>query len=355
MRIVVFGATGHTGALAVGALRRRGADVVACGRRQAALERLRAAHPAGVETRAVDVTDAAQVRGVVRGTVDGVLNLAGPFLATGPVPIEAALRHGAPYVDTTGEQAFMHRSRQRYHSRAEDAGVAVVHALAYEYAFGDLVARARFPEGGDMLHVLYRARGAGASAGTKKSIVRVLAAPSLGYEDGRLTPVPPGRYARTFQTDDGARDGMWIPGGEILTVPRHTPFATVRTYSVAKPSTRAATRALRPLARLALRGPVLDAVERRVDARHHAPDNASARGEIHLVAERGGAEARVVVRMQDPYVATAEAAAEGIVRLAGRGAGDTGGGVLAPAEAFDARSFLSTMEKGLDGFSVRTP
>lgn len=347
MRIAVLGATGHTGRMTVAALRRRGAQVLACGRNEDALRTL--AQDEGVETRRVDVTDAADVRAALRGDVDAVANLAGPFLHTGHVPVEAALRRGIPYADTTGEQAFMRETQVRYHHRAQDAGVAVVNALAFEYAFGDLAARAHLHEGGDALHVLYRNRGAQPSAGTAKSILRAMAAPSLSYEDGRLVRAPAGRFRRTFATSDGPRHAMSIPGGEPLTVPQHTPFGTVRTYFAARPRTATLTRAFAPAARLALREPVLRALERRIERRHTPPQNEKARGEIRLVAERSdGTGAVVLVRTGDPYRATAEALAEGVLRLART----TAAGVLAPATALDAIGFLSSMEEILPDFSV---
>lgn len=343
-RIVVFGATGHTGPLTVAALRARGAHVVACGRNRDALGRLDAAS----ETRVVDVHARDEVREVVRGA-DGVANLAGPFLETGHVPIEEAVAHGVPYVDTTGEQAFMLQARERHHAAAQAAGVPVVNAMAFEYAFADFATHAHLPDGGETLHVLYRQRGAQGSAGTKKSIVRVLAAPALGHEKGHLVSATPGARTHRFATRDGWRDGISFPGGEILTVPSHTPFRTVRTY-VPGPASRARTvRVLSPLARTLLRGPVLRAVERVVDARHEPPRNERARGEIYLDA---GAR-HVLIDTPDPYVATGEVVAEAITRLARDGARDHRAGVLAPAEALDAREILDALTKRMAAFGVR--
>lgn len=341
MKLAVLGATGHTGALLVPALRERGAEVVACGRDAA---RLRKLEGEGVTTRQLDVADAAALDALF-ADVDGVANLAGPFLATGLKPVEAALRAGIAYVDTTGEQAFMHTVRERFHEKAVAAGVPIVNALAFEYSFGDLAARARFPEGGDELHVFYRPRRTSASAGTKKSVVRVMASQGLGYEDGRLVPVPAARHRRSFETADGERLGLSFAGGEVLTVPRHTPFRTVRTYVPTSPRNARLAPVLAPLARLALRGPVLDAVERAIDRRHRAPDNAKASGEIHLVTR----DRHVVVHTPDPYVATAHVCAEGLSRLVA----GTAKGVLAPAEAFDANEILGVLKARMPGFDVR--
>lgn len=343
MKLAVLGATGHTGRMTVPALVARGAQVIACGRDSTRLSALAEEH--GVETRRVDVTNAGEVRAALRD-VDGVANLAGPFLQTGPVPIEAAVRRGIPYADTTGEQAFMLDAHKRYHQRAQDAGSPVINALAYEYALSDLVAHAFFPEGGEALHVLYRARGSGASAGTKKSMARVLGAKCFSFENGKLVQEGYARHTRKFVTDQGPRDAATFPGGEALTIPRHTPFGTVRSYMPAPPSRARLLRALAPVARVALRGPVLRAVERRIDKTHRPPKNDSSRAEIHLVAQKP--DRRVLVKMGDPYVVTAELVAEGLTRLVGGKAS----GVIAPAEALDARGVLEALAKRLPDFRV---
>lgn len=344
MRIAVLGATGHTGHLVVRALRARGADVLACGRDEAALRRLA---DAGVETLRADVRSRADVERALAGAA-GVANLAGPFLATGLLPPRVAVERRVPYVDTTGEQAFL-REVQRLDAPAREARVPLVGALAYEYAFADLAARVLWPGGGDELHVLYRARLAQGSLGTKRTMLRVLAAPSLGREDGETRPVPFARFSRDFPTDDGPRTGVSFPGGEILTVPRHTPFRTIRTYAPAPPARARAMRWAAPAAGALLRAPgAMRLAERVVAARHRPPRNEGARGEVHLVAVRDGREERAVVRVPDPYVATAELAAEGVVRLAKAG----GAGALAPAEAFDASPMLESMRATLPGFSL---
>lgn len=321
MRVAVLGARGHTGTMLVPALEARGLDVAAHGRE-------------------VDVTDASSVRAALRGA-DAVVNLAGPFLKTGDAVIREAIAAGIPYADTTGEQAFMARVRERHDEAARRAGVAIVNALAYEYALADLAVAAHLREGGDALHVLYRSRGAQGSRGTKKTVLRVLAAPALGFEDGCLVQDAPGAHTRRFSTSDGPRDAICFAGGEPLTVPRHAPFRTVRSYVPAKRP--AAAKWTAAIARVTLRGPVLALAERIVDARHRPPRNESVRAQIVLEAE--GPTRRVTLDVGDPYLATAEVCAEGIVELlvAKRA------GVLSPAEALDAPRVLAALSRRVPG------
>lgn len=335
MRIAVLGASGHTGRMVVDALRARKVEPVALAR----------------STGGPDVRDQKEVERALAGA-DAVINLAGPFLKTGLAPARAAIARGIPYVDTTGEQAFMVRCQRELHKQALDAGVPLVNAMAYEYALGDLAAKAYFPEGGESLHVLYRSHAAG-SAGTKKSVLRVMGAPTLSFEAGRLKRVQAARYHKTFPTKDGPRTGVSFAGGEVLTVPTHTRFATVRTYVATRHVARA--RRLAPLARALLHGPLLRAAEAYVDAKHEPPANTNARGEIHLVREgRGpGADGRgdpdhVVVTTPDPYLLTAHVAAEGAIRLVGA----KKAGILAPAHAYEALPFLEATRAAVPGFGA---
>jgi short subunit dehydrogenase-like uncharacterized protein len=330
--IAVLGASGHTGRLVVDALRRRGAK----------------ARPLARSTGGPDVKDRAAVRKAIEGC-DAVADLAGPFEPIGLAPAQAAIDAGIPYVDTTGEQTFMVRVRDALDVKACDAGVPLVQALAFEYAFGDLAAKRFFPDGGSALHILYRSLRTSPSAGTKKSVARVLGSPTLSYENGKVKRVHAARYQMTFATSAGKRLGVSFAGGEVLTVPRHTAFDTVRTYIQTKPSNARFARPLGVLARVALRGPVLRMVERRIDAQHKAPDNERAGGEVHLIDERSGRH--VLVRTPDPYLATAESVAYGAIELA-RGGTSSRQGWLAPAEAFDPAAFLDAMENAMPEFSA---
>jgi hypothetical protein len=170
-----------------------------------------------------------------------------------------------------------------------------------------------------------------------------MGAPSLGYEDGKLRPVPPAKFVRSFVTSQGERTAISFPGGEILDVPRHTPFRTVRTYVPAKNAKL--SQRIAPVARVLLRGPILRAAEAYVDARHRAPRNERASGEIHLVTR----EDHLVIRTPDPYLATAEVCAEGILRLVKSALP----GVLAPAEALPPEEMLDAMARRMPEFSVR--
>jgi NAD(P)-dependent dehydrogenase (short-subunit alcohol dehydrogenase family) len=110
-RIVLFGASGHTGGRTAEALVTRGVRPVLAGRDPGRLEPLavRLGGAAGpLETVTADVTDAASVRGLV-GRGDVLVTTVGPFLRLGEPAVAAASDAGAVYLDSTGEPPFLRR------------------------------------------------------------------------------------------------------------------------------------------------------------------------------------------------------------------------------------------------------
>src|SRR3954469_21175409 len=102
--IGLLGATGFTGRLTAAELERRG---IACrlGGRNA--ERLAAVPKGqGAETFVVDTSDAGRLDAFCDG-LDALITTVGPFTTLGMPVVEAAVRNGVPYVDSTGEPDFM--------------------------------------------------------------------------------------------------------------------------------------------------------------------------------------------------------------------------------------------------------
>ncbi|HEU4703618.1 MAG TPA: saccharopine dehydrogenase NADP-binding domain-containing protein, partial [Conexibacter sp.] len=136
--IVVYGATGFTGALVAHELRRRGLDTVLAGRSAEKLAQL-ADELGGVATRAVALDDDAGLRALLSDAA-AVIACAGPFLQHGEPVVRAAAATGTHYVDTTGEQPFMALVRDRYDAAARRSGAALVPAMGFDYLPGDLLA-----------------------------------------------------------------------------------------------------------------------------------------------------------------------------------------------------------------------
>jgi short subunit dehydrogenase-like uncharacterized protein len=129
MTIVLYGATGYTGALVADELERRGVDHVLSGRDPAKLVRL--GDQRGVPARAASLDDEPGLRGLL-DEASAVINCAGPFTLSGDALLRAAIDTGTHYVDSTGEQAFIRLVFDRHGAAAEKAGVALVPALGFD-------------------------------------------------------------------------------------------------------------------------------------------------------------------------------------------------------------------------------
>jgi short subunit dehydrogenase-like uncharacterized protein len=137
--IVVYGATGFTGALVAHESRRRGLETVLAGRGAEKLARLADELGGGVATRAVALDDDAGLRDLLADAA-AVIACAGPFVEHGEPIARAAAETGTHYVDTTGEQPFMQLVRDRCDATARRSGAALVPAMGFDYAIGDLLA-----------------------------------------------------------------------------------------------------------------------------------------------------------------------------------------------------------------------
>jgi short subunit dehydrogenase-like uncharacterized protein len=330
--LAVLGATGYTGPLVCERAREFGVPLRLVGRRREALDAL--AQP-GEEVRVADARDAQALAEAFEGA-EVVASLAGPFLELGTAPIEAALEAGAHYLDTSGEQAFARLVHERFAADAERRGVVVLTSFGFDYVPGDLAARlaADGLEPLDEVIVAYSVTGQSLSPGTRRTISHVMTQSQVAYADGRLVPSRFGATTRRVRFPFGERTVVEWSGTEPLTVPRHTRVREVRSYLRA-PALAARMAALArlaaPLVRLAAAVGGGPSAERR------------ARNRFTVVAEaRGPAGARrATVTGSDVYGLTGLLIARGAEAL--RAGEARRAGVLAPAEAFDARTLASRL------------
>src|SRR4051812_31833762 len=202
-RIVLLGATGHTGGRTAQALVARGARPVLAGRDPGRLEPL-AARLGGdggpLETATADVTDAGSLRGLV-GRGDVLVTTVGPFLQLGEPAVAAATDAGAVYLDSTGEPPFLRRVFEEFGPRAERSGAALLPAFGHDYVPGVLAGALALAEAGERAHrldvgySLDSGPGQGFSRGTVVSLLGVLLEPGFGWHDGRLVAEPAGARA----------------------------------------------------------------------------------------------------------------------------------------------------------------
>ena len=339
--LAILGATGYTGGLLLERARALALPVRLVGRRRDALDAL--ARP-GEEVRVADARREAELIAAFDGAF-AVASTAGPFLDVGTRPVGAAIAVGAHYLDTSGEQAFARVVYEGFDEAAEERGVVLLTSFGFDYVPGDFAARlaaGELPGELDEVVVAYSTTGQVTSRGTRTTIGHVLGQPQVAWE-GRLVPSRFGRTSRRVRFPFGERTVVEWGGTEPLTVPRHTRVRRVRSY-LRQPKVAALG---------GLVGPLVAPLVRLGGRVGTDPSEAKRAGNrFTVVAEaRAGSECRrATVAGYDTYGLTAVLLARGAEALRAGEARATG--ALAPAEAFDVRSFAPPLAPFLELDSV---
>lgn len=242
--ILVIAATGYTGRLVATQLGRLGASVRLGGRSIERVEALNKELGGTFECVQVDVTNESSLHKAMDGC-KVVINCAGPFTVLGEPVVGAAIRVGAHYMDTTGEQPFIRQVFDKYGSAARETGCALIPACAFEYAIGDAAAAmldSNRETTWDDIEIRYAFKGIGTSRGTQKSVLRLLGLPAYSLKEGKLSPIDSSKVApassdskldesllaviessefKRLYTDLGKKNGIVFPGGEVIQVPLH--------------------------------------------------------------------------------------------------------------------------------------
>jgi hypothetical protein len=325
-RVLVYGATGHTGRFVVDELLRRGLEPVLAGRDA---ERLAAgpARYAGLERRVATLADPAGLRRALSGTA-AVVNCAGPFLDTALPLARAAVDAGAHYLDVTAEQPVVQALYRDLDVPARAANVAVVPAMAFYGGLADLLVTALL-EGRSHAEEVEVAIGLDRwwpTAGTRVTGARNTAT-RLVIRDGALAPLespaPFGTW--TFDEPLGEQAVVQLPFSEVITIDRHLEVKELRSH---------------------LNGGSLDELR---DADTPAPEAVDQRGRsaqrffVDVVARDGDDVRRASVSGRDIYAVSAPIVVEGVARLLdGR---HHGSGACAPGQVFDAADVLRTLQR----------
>lgn len=144
--IVLFGATGFTGALTAEYLARHAPAQLRwalAGRNPAKLaavrDRLVKIDPAlaGLPLLTADVTDAESLRAVAESS-RVLATTVGPYIHYGEPLVAACVRAGTDYLDITGEPEFVDLMYVRHHAEAVRTGARLVHACGFDSVPHDL-------------------------------------------------------------------------------------------------------------------------------------------------------------------------------------------------------------------------
>jgi short subunit dehydrogenase-like uncharacterized protein len=237
--IVVYGATGFTGALTAEYLARNapGLRWALAGRNQRKLEAVRARlaeiDPALDTLRiiAADMDDPAALQAMAAST-QVVITTVGPYLKYGEPVVAACAAAGTDYVDLTGEPEFVDRMWLGYHPQAVRSGARLVHSCGFDsipHDLGALFTVMQLPEGAPLRVEGFVRVGGTFSGGTYHSAVNAMArlrqARQASNDRKRAEPRPTGRKVSGIV---GPPRRVEAAGGWALPMPTIDPQVVLR-------------------------------------------------------------------------------------------------------------------------------
>lgn len=228
--ILVFGATGFTGRMVVRELVARRLPVRIAGRSEERLKKLADQH-GGLEWAVADVEDAPSVSRAAENC-ELLVTTVGPYSWWGHIAADAAIEHSIPYVDITGEPAFVRRIFDEYGPRAERAGVAMLPAMGYDYVPGNLAGALALEAAGEeatgvdigyfMTSETSRSLTS-LSGGTLRSLRASSSAMQYGWRGGKLVEERGAKRVLKFPFGDRTFTAISIGGTEHFSLPRLHP------------------------------------------------------------------------------------------------------------------------------------
>lgn len=350
--ILLFGATGYTGKITARALRDRGADFVVAGRNRAKLDRL-AEETGAADARIVDATDVDALTDAL-ADVKVLVTCVGPFLELGDTAVEAALRAGVHYVDSSGEGPFVERLVRDRHEDALRAGIAMAPAMGFDEVPGDVatalaVDRLELPE-----VALTYAFPSQASAGTVRSVLGVIPSKARWTVDGKTKRVRTAEETRWAPMPPplGPRPAVSFPLAICHLAPLHAKVSSFRTYSTTSTWQRIAMKATMPVAAALLASGTVRSFTGKIANRLPEGPGPSARerGRWTILAEATTADGgwrNVVLTGTDVYGLTGRTLATAATTMASADYSEKG--VLAPVQAVG----VETLQRELEDFGVR--
>jgi short subunit dehydrogenase-like uncharacterized protein len=335
-RVLVYGATGHTGRFVVDELLRRGLVPVLAGRSAERLATVPDRH-AALERRAVGIDNPGLLRHVVASAA-AVINCAGPFLDTALPLARAALETGAHYLDVTAEQPVVQVLYRELDAPARAANVAVVPAMAFYGGLADLLVTAALDGGShaDEIDIAIGLDRWWPTAGTRATGVRNTAT-RLVIRDGALAPLenpaPSGTWF--YPSPLGQQSVVQLPFSEVITINHHLHVGELRSY---------------------LNSASLEELRDTATPAPTATDEygrSAQRFVVDVVVRTGTETRRVTATGRDIYAVSAPIVVEGAVRLLD--GNHRGPGAAAPGEVFDAAAVLTSLEGHADTVVAPVP
>ena len=194
--VVVYGASGYTGMLIMDWLIDQNIPFTAVARNVARAKEMMAQRVVRLESAVFELVECEHdVEALIKAFKGArvVCNTVGPFINFGPIAVEAALKAGCHYIDTTGEQQYIRGVRDRFGEQFRQAGLLVSPSVAYMYTFAEIAAQLALETPGvDALEtgtLCQTPRGvAGVTVGSTSSIFEVYRMEACYLWEKKLVP-----------------------------------------------------------------------------------------------------------------------------------------------------------------------
>jgi short subunit dehydrogenase-like uncharacterized protein len=235
--VVVFGATGFTGALTAQYLAEHadpGTRWALAGRSRKKLEDVRSRLGEQHSERPLleaDIGDADSMRRLAEST-RVLMTTVGPYINYGEAVVAACAAAGTDYVDLTGEPEFVDLMWLRYHDQAEKSGARLIHSCGFDsipHDLGALFTVEQLPDNQPIRVEGFVRAGGTFSGGTAQSAIhamgRLRQSAQVGRERRRQEPKPEGRRVRGVP---GRPHNDPVAGGWVVPFPTVDPQTVLR-------------------------------------------------------------------------------------------------------------------------------
>ena len=343
--ILLFGATGYTGKLTAHALARRGADFAIAGRDQSKLKAL-AGDTNDPEVHVAAVGDTEALTRALEGA-KVLITCVGPFSELGETAVEAALKAGVHYVDSTGEGTFLRDLIATRSRAAEEAGIAMAPALGFDEVPADVAATLAVQGMEDPELVLTYALPSSGSAGTVKSGIGIILSSAPWRVNGREVEVRAGDHQRWAPMPPplGPQSSLSFPLAESHLAPLHLNLRSFRLFVTVGHVQRYALKTLPALRAAYGFAPLRSGLEKLIEKTVEGPEGVAREQRWTLLAEAksGTSRRNVVITGKDAYGLTAETLSTAALRMTD--SDFEAKGVLSPVQAVGLDELRKELEQ----------
>ena len=268
-RWMIYGANGYTGQLAAEQAVAEGRRPVLAGRKPEKIQPI--AERLNLDWQAFDLADPATASRHL-AEVDLVLHCAGPFSATSKPMVDACLKSRTHYLDITGEISVFEAIHQR-NEEARAAGIALIPGAGFDIVPTDCLAALLAAELPDATHLELAFCGeGGASPGTAKTMVEMLAGGGRERVDGVIRPIAQGRHQKAISFSAGQRWCMTVPWGDVSTAYYSTGIPNIRVYTAVPRIAASAFRLMSPLMAATRLASVQGFLKKQIEGNIKGPD-----------------------------------------------------------------------------------